>query len=119
MPISERFIRGREPNYVRALEARVEKLEKQLHYARSHMSSQTQPGPGSDSPTAPGPLDHGNDDEWGPDRRDSLDNIRVNVARRAARLHGDQEIEQVIASLSSVYVSPLRQLERRTVPNHP
>ncbi|EGO59598.1 hypothetical protein NEUTE1DRAFT_61178, partial [Neurospora tetrasperma FGSC 2508] len=109
MPISERFIRGREPNYVRALEARVEKLEKQLHYARSHMSSQTQPGPGSDPPTAPGPLDHGNDDEWGPDRRDSLDNIRVNVARRAARLHGDQEIEQVIASLSSVTINPVSQ----------
>ncbi|KAA8629195.1 hypothetical protein SMACR_03742 [Sordaria macrospora] len=107
MPISERFIRGREPNYVRALEARVEKLEKQLHYARSQMSSQSQPGPGPgpgpgpDPATAPGPLDPGNDDDWGPDRRDSLDNIRVNVAQRAARLHGDEEIEQVIASLSS------------------
>lgn len=92
---------------MRALEARVEKLEKQLHYARSQMSSQSQPGPGPgpgpDPATAPGPLDPA-DDEWGPDRRDSLDNIRVNVARRAARLHGDEEIEQVIASLSSVYV---------------
>lgn len=115
MPISERFIRGREPNYVRALEARVEKLEKQLHYARSQMSSQSQPGP--DPATAPGPLDPETDD-WGPDRRDSLDNIRVNVARRAARLHGDEEIEQVIASLSSVYVFSLRQLVR-TDPNQP
>ncbi|KAK1780047.1 fungal-specific transcription factor domain-containing protein [Copromyces sp. CBS 386.78] len=110
MPISERFIRGREPNYVRALEARVEKLEKQLHYARSHMSSQSQPGPGPHPATAPGPMDPGNDDDdWGPDRRDSLDNIRVNVARRAARLHGDQEIEQVIASLSSVTINPVSQ----------
>ncbi|KAK3955161.1 fungal-specific transcription factor domain-containing protein [Pseudoneurospora amorphoporcata] len=110
MPISERFIRGREPNYVRALEARVEKLEKQLHYARSHMSSQSQPGPGPHPATAPGPMDPRNDDDdWGPDRRDSLDNIRVNVARRAARLHGDQEIEQVIASLSSVTINPVSQ----------
>ena len=92
---------------MRALEARVEKLEKQLHYARSQMSSQSQPGPGPDPATAPGPLDPGTDEDWGPDRRDSLDNIRVNVARRAARLHGDEEIEQVIASLSSVYVFPI------------
>ncbi|CAK7562483.1 MAG: hypothetical protein SEPTF4163_000330 [Sporothrix epigloea] len=93
--VTDQFARGKERNYVAALELRIEKLERRLAYARSRKASvafHTDGGPGFLGPP-------------GPDRKDSLSVIRAAIHRKAARKRENSDVNSLVSDFGYLSVN--------------